>query len=73
MFQVNDYAIATGLRGFTSPNLRVRITRLQYDYAWVVTADIQDAGTPLTLDLSQLQPFKVQFVTSHKSGLVALA
>ena len=37
------YAIATGLRGFRSDSLRVRITRQEPDYVWVITADLLDA------------------------------
>lgn len=48
------YALASGLRGFASDSLRVKVTRAEGGYAWVVTADLLDAGTPLTLDRSQV-------------------
>jgi hypothetical protein len=48
------YALASSLVGFTSSALRVRVTRLDAHYAWVVTADLADAGTALTLNRSQL-------------------
>lgn len=48
------YALASALVGFTSTALRVRVTRLDAHYAWVVTADLADAGTALTLNRSQL-------------------
>ena len=48
------YALATNLRGFASTQLRVKVTELSDRYAWVVTADLLDAGTPLTLDRAQV-------------------
>jgi hypothetical protein len=41
----------------------------------VVTADLQDAGTKLVLDASQIQPIESDFVpmTMHQDGLVAFA
>lgn len=67
------YAIASGLVGFRSSSLRVRVERTQGDYAWVRTADLLDAGTPLVLNASQLEPQSSGEVVRHKSGLVALA
>ena len=69
------HALATGLRGFQSSTLRVRVTRTEGDYVWVVTADLQDVGTPLVLDASQIQPIESDFVpvTMHRDGLVAFA
>lgn len=51
------YALAHGLRGFGSNNttLRVRVERAEGNYVWVRTADLRDAGTPLTLDASQVE------------------
>lgn len=49
------YAIASGLRGFRSSTLRVHVLRVEGAYAWVRTADIQDAGTALVLDVSQIE------------------
>jgi hypothetical protein len=67
------YGIASGLRGFASSTLRVRITRTQGSYVWVVTADLLDAGTPLTLDASQVTAEEPETVPMHRNGLVAFA
>jgi hypothetical protein len=48
------YAVASGLVGFSLSSLRVRVVRVDSFYAWVVTADLADAGTPLTLNREQL-------------------
>lgn len=50
----HDYRFANGLVGFPSDELRVRVLEIRDGYAWVVTADLIDAGTPLTLNASQL-------------------
>jgi hypothetical protein len=71
----NTYAIATGLVGFRSSELRVKVTRAEGEYVWVVTADLQDAGTFLVLSASQVEaePQATAEVLSHKTGLVAFA
>lgn len=66
----NSYAIARNLRGFKASSLRVKITRSEGAYVWVVTADLLDAGTPLVLDASQIEILVSETVTSHKNGLV---
>lgn len=50
------YAIASGLVGFPFARLRVRVSEVRSGYAWVRTADLLDAGTPLTLDVGQIVP-----------------
>lgn len=67
------YAVASGLRGFRSDRLRVRVTRLEDGFAWVRTADLLDAGTPLTLDAGQIAPETPEMVCRHADGLVAFA
>lgn len=47
-------ALASGLRGFRSSSLRVRVLEVRDGCAWVVTADLLDAGTRLVLDPGQL-------------------
>lgn len=67
-----SYALASGLRGFAADSLRVKVTRIEGAYAWVVTADLMDAGTPLTLDLSQIA-FESEMdscAVRYKDGLV---
>jgi len=56
------YAIATGLIGFSSDSLRVRIERRDAlsGCVWVRTADLLDAGTPLVLDAAQVAPLEVR-------------
>ena len=49
------YYFATDLRGFRSTSLRVRVTDRRDGYAWVVTVDLLDAGTPLVLADRQVQ------------------
>jgi|GEM_PF-3994485 len=49
------YALASNLIGFSSSTLRVKVTRTDRHYAWVMTADLQDAGTWLVLDISQVK------------------
>lgn len=68
-----QYAVASGLKGFMVSDLRVRITRQEGPYTWVVTADLLDAGTPLVLDTAQVTPEQPETVLVHKSGLVAFA
>lgn len=67
------YAIASGLVGFKSDTLRVKVIRSEGDYRWVVTADLQDAGTKLVLDASQVKPEEPETVLMHKNGLVCFA
>jgi hypothetical protein len=69
----NTHADATNLRGFASSTLRVFVTRIEGDYVWVRTADLLDAGTPLTLDASQVAPEQPVTVERHASGLVVFA
>lgn len=68
-----QYAVASGLKGFRSSTLRVKITRQEGQYTWVVTADLLDAGTPLVLDTVQVTPEVSETVLTHRSGLVAFA
>ena len=64
------YALASGLVGFRSSTLRVRVTREEGPYVWVVTADLMDAGTPLTLDAAQVVREAPVVVERHRDGLV---
>ena len=50
-----SYFFATDLVGFRSSTLRVRLVERRDGYAWVVTADLLDAGTPLVLADRQVQ------------------
>lgn len=68
-----QYAVASGLKGFRSSTLRVKITRQEGQYTWVVTADLLDAGTPLVLDIAQVTPEVSETVLIHRTGLVAFA
>lgn len=49
------YANAYGLVGFRSSSLRVRVVEQRDGYVWCVTASLLDAGTPLTLNASQIE------------------
>jgi hypothetical protein len=64
------YALASGLVGFSSSTLRVRVTEVRDGYAWVRTADLLSAGVPLTLRADQISPIESETVVSHRSGLV---
>ncbi len=71
------YAIASGLRGFRSTSLRVRITRRDSGMVWVRTADLLDAGTALVLNASQVSEKATSYdqqttLVRHARGLVAL-
>lgn len=72
-----EYAIATGLKGFRSTELRVVVTRRDpgLKLAWVCTADLLDAGTRLVLDEAQVTtPCPDAVATeffSHPTGLLA--
>lgn len=66
------YAIASGLVGFRSSTFRVRVTEQRNGVAWVMTADLLDAGTRLVLDASQVSPEPHSMpVFRHRHGLVA--
>ncbi len=67
------YALATGLKGFESDTLRVKIVRMDDNYAWVRTADLLDAGTVLVLDRSQIMDEEPETALVHKAGLVVFA
>lgn len=64
------YAIASGLRGFSSSTLRVFITRREAGLVWVRTADLSDAGSPLVLDEAQVSSETAPTVVSRRDGLV---
>ena len=60
---VNTHALAHNLRGFgPSSTLRVFVTRIDEasGNVWVRTADLCDAGTPLVLDINQVEPETVE-------------
>ena len=60
---LNTHAVAHNLRGFgLSTTLRVFVTRIDVasGNVWVRTADLCDAGTPLVLDISQVEPEAVE-------------
>lgn len=74
----HTHAIATNLVGFPSSTLRVRITRTDEPSGcvWVTTADLQDVGTELVLDASQVTQEPSEAVVAglrHRSGLVVIA
>lgn len=48
------HALASRLVGFKSDRLRVLVQRIDSGNAFVRTADLLDAGTPLTLTTAQL-------------------
>ena len=54
---VDTYALAHNLIGFLSTTLRVKVTRIDEasGNVWVRTADLLDAGTPLVLDIKQVE------------------
>lgn len=58
MFAPRSYALASGLRGFPSSSLRVRIVEVLSDgqHVNVLTADLLSVGVPLTIDVSRLSP-----------------
>lgn len=68
------YALASHLVGFADALLRVRVERIEGRIAWVRTADLREAGTPLVVDLSQLRGFEIQReedgAVRHRTGLV---
>lgn len=67
------YAIANNLKGFPTSSLLVNVIERRDGCAWVVTADLLDAGTPLVLDENQLEAEKVFKVWMHKKGVVEFA
>jgi hypothetical protein len=53
---LRTHLLASGLRGFASSSLRVRLVETLRDGSVaVVTADLLDAGTPLVLSPSQVE------------------
>ena len=73
------YALASGLRGFASSELRVQVTRendpRDESLVWVMTADLLDAGTSLILKREQVR-FEDEMVSvsyAHRDGLVQFA
>lgn len=69
----SEYAIASGLVGFRSSSLRVRVTRREYGLVWCLTADIQDAGTQLILNEHQVVAIRDNESLSHKDGFVVFS
>lgn len=71
---MTGYALASDLKGFASSTLRVRVTRREGDYVWIITADLRDAGTRLVLRASQVVGEEPeQGLLRHQTGLVFLA
>lgn len=67
------YALAKNLVGFRSSTLRVKVLKQHSaDQVSIITADLLDAGTRLTLDASQLEAIEDEAVSSvrHRTGLV---
>lgn len=71
-FAPDSYALASGLRGFSSSSLRVRIVKVLPDETVAVrTADLRDAGTLLCLDPAQLTPeVEMSAGVQHRDGFV---
>ena len=67
-----NYAIANNLVGFGSlfTSLRVRVKEIRDGNAFVITADLHDAGTHLVIDPSQLSFPENESVYQHRNGLV---
>jgi len=67
------YALASGLRGFGSDTLRVRVLDEKDGYVWVVTADLRSSGVALTLNANQVKPLPDDGVMARPwaVGLVA--
>lgn len=75
-FTPGTYAIAHNLIGFRSTTLRVKIERIANESNINVrTADLLDAGTPLTLDpvRHQLENEVAETYEMAKGGLVIFA
>lgn len=70
---MTTYAIAHNLIGFRSSSLRVKVTRQEPGYVWVITADLLDAGTKMVLDPSQVEAEQPVTYPIHQTGLVAFA
>ena len=70
----NTFALASGLIGFRSSTLRVRVTERRNGLVWCRTADLQDAGTPLVLRDDQVRDEPSEFfnVLVHAAGFVGL-
>jgi len=70
------YALASGLVGFRSSSLRVRVLEHRDGCVWVRTADLADAGTALVLDESKVDfdyfTGDAEAPLVHRRGLVAL-
>lgn len=64
------YAVASGLKGFRSSSLRIRVERDLGDVVIARTADLLDAGTSLALDKAQIEPEGADTVMVHGYGLV---
>ena len=68
------YALAKNLRGFRSTTLRVRVlAEHSGGQVSIITADLLDAGTRLTLDATQLSSLDESTTSStirYKTGLV---
>lgn len=76
---VNTHALAHNLIGFPCSTLRVMITRIDEasGNVWVRTADLLDAGTPLVLDIKQVESeeeaaWAADEALRHVDGLVWL-
>jgi hypothetical protein len=67
-------ALASGLLGFRSSTLRVRVLELRNGCAWIVTADLLDVGTRLVIDERQLSALEEVGGAGlvHRSGLLEL-
>lgn len=65
-----SHMIASGLIGFPSDSLRVIVTRSEPGYVWVTTASLQDVGTKLVLNPSQVRPEEPETGMRHSTGLV---
>ena len=78
---VGDYVLASRLKGFVdrsgieTSNLRARVTRIEGDNVWIITADLRFPGVPLVLDLSQVSPIETyrDRILRHRDGLVSFA
>lgn len=66
-----NYAIANNLKGFGSlfTSLRVRVKEIRNGNAFVVTADLHDAGTHLVINPSQLSTIESEVRLQHRNGL----
>ena len=68
----NNYYLASGLKGFPSSTLRVKLVEMKPGLAIVRTASLLDAGTLLCLDPSQLEPEtdEREVGVRHKDGFI---